>query len=225
MTDAHTHASIGTGTVLPVVESFYTVQGEGVNTGKAAWFIRLGGCDVRCPWCDSRNSWDAASFPLTDIEDIVRPITGSPAVNVVITGGEPLMHDLDPLCGRLKEKGYNIFLETSGTHPLSGVFDWICVSPKKHRPPLQEVLEKADELKAVAGCGGYRMGRGHQKTCKDTMRPAAAARVGTEAERHSYYNRICEGASGMENIASDTQIPRHTLKLNTILSNYYQTNN
>lgn len=130
MTDAHTHASIGTGTVLPVVESFYTVQGEGVNTGKAAWFIRLGGCDVRCPWCDSRNSWDAASFPLTDIEDIVSPITGSPAVNVVITGGEPLMHDLGPLCGRLKEKGYNIFLETSGTHPLSGVFDWICVSPK-----------------------------------------------------------------------------------------------
>ena len=154
MTDAHTHASIGTGTVLPVVESFYTVQGEGVNTGKAAWFIRLGGCDVRCPWCDSRNSWDAASFPLTDIEDIVSPITGSPAVNVVITGGEPLMHDLGPLCGRLKEKGYNIFLETSGTHPLSGVFDWICVSPKKHRPPLQEVLEKADELKAVAGCPG-----------------------------------------------------------------------
>lgn len=149
MPDAHTHDFRPVGTALPVAESFYTIQGEGANTGKAAWFIRLGGCDVRCPWCDSKSSWNIEAHPLMTIPEIIAPIAASPARNVVVTGGEPLMHDLSPLCAALKDQGYNIFLETSGTHPLSGCFDWICVSPKKHFPPLKEVLAKANELKAV----------------------------------------------------------------------------
>lgn len=150
MKEAHTQAAPPSpGTTLPVVESFYSIQGEGMNTGKAAWFIRLGGCDVRCPWCDSKNSWDTGHHPHKSISEIIAPIAASPAANVVITGGEPLMHDLSILCSALKSAGYNIFLETSGTHPLSGAFDWICVSPKKHFPPLKEVIKKADELKVV----------------------------------------------------------------------------
>ena len=139
---------------LPVVESFYSIQGEGFNTGRAAWFIRLGGCDVHCPWCDSRNTWNRAPHPLRTVEDIISEISVSPAVNIVITGGEPLLHNLDPLCSALRTSGYNIFLETSGTHPLSGDFDWICLSPKTHRPPLPEVLAAADEIKVVVSGPG-----------------------------------------------------------------------
>lgn len=146
-----TYASPADGTLLPVAESFYSIQGEGANTGKAAWFVRLGGCNVRCPWCDSPSTWDAGRHPLRSISSIVSEIAASPAVNVVITGGEPLIHPLGPLCAELRRKGYNIFLETSGTSPLSGEFDWICVSPKKHRPPLHGVLAAADELKVVIG--------------------------------------------------------------------------
>lgn len=135
--------------VLPLVEGFYTIQGEGFNTGKAAYFIRLGGCDVRCPWCDSKNTWDYSSHPLINVKDIIASIKKTPARNVVITGGEPLMHNLDNLCTALRQEDYKIFLETSGTHPLSGDFDWICVSPKKHHPALDSVLEKASEIKIV----------------------------------------------------------------------------
>lgn len=137
------------GAALPVAESFYSVQGEGANTGKAAWFIRLGGCDVHCPWCDSKGTWHPHAHRVMPVSEIIAPIVQSPAINIVITGGEPLMHDLSYLCEALKDKGYNLFLETSGTHPLSGRFDWICVSPKMHRPPLQEVLADADELKFI----------------------------------------------------------------------------
>ena len=137
------------GAALPVAESFYSVQGEGANTGKAAWFIRLGGCDVHCPWCDSKGTWNPHAHRVMTVSEIIAPIVQSPAINIVITGGEPLMHDLSYLCEALKDKGYNLFLETSGTHPLSGRFDWICVSPKMHRPPLQEVMADADELKFI----------------------------------------------------------------------------
>lgn len=149
MSDTHSTRHTGNGLRLPLVESFYSIQGEGYNTGRAAWFIRMGGCDVYCPWCDSKNTWNPDSHPLTPVEDIIGEIISSPAANVIITGGEPLMHNLNPLCSGLKDKGYNIFLETSGTHPLSGYFDWICLSPKKHCPPQSQVLRAADELKAV----------------------------------------------------------------------------
>ena len=134
---------------LPVVETFYTIQGEGCNTGKAAFFIRLGGCDVRCPWCDSKNTWDFSGHPALSVDSIIASIKKTPAENVVITGGEPLMHNLDGLCSALRKERFNIFLETSGTHPLSGDFDWICLSPKKHCPPLDEVLKKASEIKII----------------------------------------------------------------------------
>lgn len=149
MSDIHGIRSAGDGLLLPLAESFYSVQGEGYNTGRAAWFIRLGGCDVHCPWCDSKGTWNPDSHPLKSVQEIIGEIALSPAVNVIITGGEPLMHNLDALCSGLKDKGYSIFLETSGTHPLSGQFDWICLSPKKHCPPKTEVLKAADEIKAV----------------------------------------------------------------------------
>lgn len=151
MSETSTIAKAGDGMSLPVAESFYSIQGEGFNTGKAAYFIRLGGCDVRCPWCDSRNTWNSRLYPSRPVQDIVSDIMLTPAKNVVITGGEPLMHRLDPLCNILKNNGFNIFLETSGTHPLSGTFDWICLSPKKHRHPLREVTAMADEIKTVIG--------------------------------------------------------------------------
>lgn len=140
---------ISDGTSLPVAESFYSIQGEGFNTGKAAWFIRLGGCDVRCPWCDSPSTWNPERHPVMTVEKITEEIAASPAANIVITGGEPLMHPLGPLCAALRKKGYSIFLETSGTSPLSGDFDWICLSPKRHRPPLAGNPGRADEIKAV----------------------------------------------------------------------------
>ena len=134
---------------LPIVERFYTIQGEGFNTGKAAYFIRLAGCDVHCTWCDSKNTWDASLHPSISIDEILSDIEKVSAENVVITGGEPLMHDLTDLCSALRDQDLNIFIETSGTHPLSGQFDWICLSPKKQCPPLPEVLEAADEIKVV----------------------------------------------------------------------------
>lgn len=136
---------------IPLAESFYSIQGEGYNSGKAAYFIRLGGCNVRCPWCDAKETWNRDRFPLVDIDRIVKEVVESGAGNVVITGGEPLIHDLNSLCNQLKRENFNIFLETSGSSPLSGSFDWICLSPKKNRPPLDEIYSVASELKVVIG--------------------------------------------------------------------------
>ena len=135
--------------MLPIVEYFYSLQGEGYNTGKAAFFIRLAGCDVGCSWCDSKSSWDVKKHPLISIEDILLPVINCRAKNIVITGGEPLLHSLDKLCSSLKQNNINIFLETSGSAPLSGEFDWICLSPKRNKPPLTEVFQAASELKVV----------------------------------------------------------------------------
>lgn len=136
-------------TTLPVMEYFYTIQGEGFHQGKAAYFIRLGGCDVGCVWCDVKESWDATKHPLIKIEDLITEVKKTPAEIVVITGGEPLMHNLDELTNQLKAAGLKTNIETSGAHPLSGYWDWICLSPKKFKAPLDEVIPKADELKVV----------------------------------------------------------------------------
>jgi organic radical activating enzyme len=136
-------------TMLPVMEAFYTLQGEGFHTGKAAYFIRLGGCDVGCVWCDVKESWDAAKHPLQTVEQIVKNALQFPGRMAVITGGEPLMHNLNALTAALHEAGFSINIETSGSSPLSGQLDWICVSPKKFKAPLTEVLENAHELKVV----------------------------------------------------------------------------
>jgi organic radical activating enzyme len=133
----------------PVMESFYTIQGEGIQTGRAAWFIRLGGCDVGCVWCDVKESWEASRHSLKSVEEIVSEAAHQPARYAVITGGEPAMYDLKPLTDALHDSGFEIAIETSGAYPLSGNIDWICVSPKKFKAPLAENLQKADELKVV----------------------------------------------------------------------------
>ncbi len=135
--------------MLPLMEEFYTIQGEGFNTGKAAYFIRLGGCDVGCPWCDVKESWDAGQHPLTAADTIVANAQKYPAKAVVITGGEPLIYNLDYLTAELKNQGIKTFIETSGAYPISGFWDWICLSPKKFKPPTPSVLAAADELKVI----------------------------------------------------------------------------
>ena len=135
------------GRKLPLVEDFYTIQGEGFHAGKPAYFIRLGGCDVGCRWCDAKYTWNPRLYPPVGIERIVGRATGCPARAIVITGGEPLLYPLGPLTGILRERGLEIFLETSGSHPFSGCFDWVCLSPKRQQPPLEEAYARADELK------------------------------------------------------------------------------
>ncbi len=134
---------------LPVVEEFFSLQGEGFHTGKAAYFIRLGGCDIGCNWCDSRFSWNPDIHPVIETKTIVDRVIDSGADSVVITGGEPLMWNLDFLCNGLKNNNISTFMETSGAYPLSGKWDWICLSPKKNMPPLIEMCKIADELKVI----------------------------------------------------------------------------
>ncbi|MBL0269737.1 MAG: 7-carboxy-7-deazaguanine synthase QueE [Chitinophagaceae bacterium] len=131
------------------MEHFYTIQGEGFHQGRAAYFIRLGGCDVGCVWCDVKDSWDAGAHPLMDTDDLVNLVKATPAEVVVITGGEPLMHQLDVLTTELQRAGLKTHIETSGAHPLSGTWDWICLSPKKFKAPLPEIVPLANELKVV----------------------------------------------------------------------------
>lgn len=137
------------GASLPVVEEFFSLQGEGYHTGKAAYFIRLGGCDIGCNWCDSRFSWDPNLHPMVETNTIIDRVIESGADSVVVTGGEPLMWPLDLLCTGLKNKNVSTFIETSGAYPLSGTWDWICLSPKKNMPPLIEICNVADELKII----------------------------------------------------------------------------
>jgi 7-carboxy-7-deazaguanine synthase len=134
---------------LPVMESFYTLQGEGFHQGKAAWFIRLGGCDVGCVWCDVKDSWDADKHPLRQIKDLVAEAAAHPGRLAIITGGEPLMHDCTVLTSQLHQAGFTTNIETSGSSPLSGEWDWICLSPKKFKAPLPEILPLANELKII----------------------------------------------------------------------------
>jgi len=134
---------------LPVMEAFYTIQGEGHFSGNSAYFIRLGGCDVGCVWCDVKDSWDVSKWPLQSIQGIVSQAKESPTRLAVVTGGEPLMHNLDELTDALHSAGLQTNVETSGAHPLSGSWDWICFSPKKFMKPRAEFYETADELKVV----------------------------------------------------------------------------
>jgi organic radical activating enzyme len=137
------------GRLLPLMEEFYTIQGEGFNTGKSAYFIRIGGCDVGCHWCDVKESWDANLHPLTPVEKILRNINGCKAQSVVVTGGEPLMYNMRELTAQLKSNHIQTFIETSGAYPLTGMWDWICLSPKKTMPPLPDIYKKANELKVI----------------------------------------------------------------------------
>ncbi len=131
------------------MESFYTIQGEGFHQGRAAYFIRLGGCDVGCVWCDVKESWDINAHPHKEIDQLIEEASSFPGRLAVITGGEPLMHNLDELTGKLQQAGFETNIETSGSHPLSGSWNWICLSPKKFKAPLPEILGKANELKII----------------------------------------------------------------------------
>jgi len=137
------------GRKIPLVEEFYTIQGEGFHTGKAAYFIRVGGCDVGCSWCDTKFSWNPKLHPVVPAEQVIENVLAHPAAAVVVTGGEPLMVNMDYLTGILKEREIETFLETSGAYALSGTWDWICLSPKKNAPPLEAIFPEADELKVI----------------------------------------------------------------------------
>ena len=136
-------------TQYPVMERFYSVQGEGAYTGTPAFFIRLGGCDVGCVWCDVKDSWDASNHPSVSIDELLQEIESTCVKHVVITGGEPAMYDLTALCDALHAKEYAVHIETSGCYPIQGKFDWITFSPKKFKAPIPEVISMADELKVI----------------------------------------------------------------------------
>ena len=136
------------GEMLPLMEEFYTIQGEGFHKGTAAYFVRIGGCDVGCHWCDVKESWNAETHPPTDITQIVSN-AAKYANTIVVTGGEPLTWDMAPLTTALRKKGLKIHIETSGAYKLTGVWDWICLSPKKNKLPVGKIYDKAHELKVI----------------------------------------------------------------------------
>ena len=136
-------------TTYPVMEAFATVQGEGAHTGTPSWFIRLGGCDVGCVWCDVKESWDADAHPRQSVEELVAAAVDSGRMTVVVTGGEPAMHNLAPLTDALRAAGLTAHIETSGAHPLTGTWDWVTLSPKKFKACREDVYPLADELKVV----------------------------------------------------------------------------
>jgi len=137
------------GRLLPLMEEFYTIQGEGFHSGKPAYFVRIGGCDVGCHWCDVKESWDASIHPLTNADKIVENASKFPAKAVVVTGGEPCISDLTYLTKELNKKGIQTFLETSGAYEITGEWDWVCLSPKKTMPALEENFLKANEVKVI----------------------------------------------------------------------------
>lgn len=137
------------GKLLPLVEDFYTIQGEGFHMGKPAYFIRLGGCDVGCKWCDAKFTWNPKVFPPVLVDEIITRASSYPAQAAVITGGEPSLYPLDYVCSELKKKNIETFIETSGAHALSGIWDWICLSPKKQQAPVDNIHQRANELKVI----------------------------------------------------------------------------
>lgn len=140
---------LDSGQFLPIMEEFYTIQGEGQKAGKPAYFVRIGGCDVGCHWCDVKESWDASVHPLVAVDQIVDRLKDIPSKDVVVTGGEPTIYNLDYLCKTLHKNHFKTFLETSGAYPFSGRWNWICLSPKKTMPPQEEVYTLAHELKII----------------------------------------------------------------------------
>ena len=140
---------VAQGKMLPLMEAFYTIQGEGFHSGKSAFFLRIGGCDVGCHWCDVKESWNSELHPPTFLNKMVDQVMDYPCNTVVVTGGEPLMWNMQPLTDALHQKNLDVHIETSGAYPLTGEFDWICLSPKKNSPPLDTIIPKADELKVI----------------------------------------------------------------------------
>ncbi|HBK83344.1 MAG TPA: 7-carboxy-7-deazaguanine synthase QueE [Flavobacterium sp.] len=148
MLDNKTQQAVDKGLMLPLMEEFYTIQGEGYHTGTAAYFIRIGGCDVGCHWCDVKESWNAALHPPTNTNTIVENAKKY-AETIVVTGGEPLMWDMSVLTSSLKKQNLKVHIETSGAYPISGIWDWFCLSPKKNKLPVEEAYQIANELKVI----------------------------------------------------------------------------
>ena len=146
--DKKTKLLLEKGESLPIMEAFYTIQGEGFHKGSASYFIRTGGCDVGCHWCDVKESWDENSHPIISVEEIVKKSAGF-SDSVVVTGGEPLMWNMNPLTKALKKLGKKTHIETSGAYPLTGIWDWVCLSPKKVKLPIEDVYNHAHELKII----------------------------------------------------------------------------
>jgi organic radical activating enzyme len=169
MSESTTNELLLTGKTLPLMEEFYSIQGEGYNTGHAAYFVRIGGCDVGCYWCDVKESWNAKLFPATPTDSIVLNVAKYPAKAVVVTGGEPLMYNLNYFCAELKKVGIQRFLESSGAYPLSGKWEWICLSPKKNSPPLKAIYSEANELKVIiSNKGDFDWAEKNAKLVKDS---------------------------------------------------------
>jgi len=155
---------------VPLMEEFYTIQGEGYHSGRAAYFARIGGCDVGCHWCDVKESWDAVTHPTTPVQQIADNARAY-AETIVVTGGEPLMWNMEPLTTALKAKEMSIHIETSGAYPLSGHWDWICLSPKKTMPPKIEMYPVADELKIIVyNANDFKWAEQHAAEVKDTCK-------------------------------------------------------
>ncbi|WP_353170443.1 7-carboxy-7-deazaguanine synthase QueE [Flavobacterium sp.] len=148
MLNKETQILVDKGEMLPLMEEFYTIQGEGFHTGTAAYFIRVGGCDVGCHWCDVKESWNADLHPPTAVEKIVSNAK-SYAETIVITGGEPLTWDMNPITTQLKNAGLNVHIETSGAYEVTGTWDWFCLSPKKNKLPVESAYAIANELKVI----------------------------------------------------------------------------
>ena len=148
MTTVNTQIAVEKGEMLPLMEEFYTIQGEGFHTGTAAYFVRIGGCDVGCHWCDVKESWNADLHPPTSIDTIVKNILAY-SKTVVVTGGEPLTWNMQPFTNLLKQNDIKIHIETSGAYPVTGEWDWFCLSPKKNKLPVESAYQIADELKVI----------------------------------------------------------------------------
>jgi organic radical activating enzyme len=177
-------ASDPSGASLSVVETFHSLQGEGAHAGRSAFFIRLAGCSVGCPWCDTKHSWPAQSHPQRPLAELVAEVRLAAAAGagfVVITGGEPLEHDLGPLCAALAAAGLPLHLETSGVNALSGRFDWITLSPKAHRPPTAELVARCDELKVVVH-GPADLDFALAMAAQSSLRPMAAPDPGLQGQ-------------------------------------------
>ena len=204
MKEATNYDLLDGGRKLPLVEDFYTIQGEGFHTGKPAYFIRLGGCDVGCRWCDAKYTWNPKLYPPTDVRTVIDRALACPAQAIVITGGEPLLYPLGVLTETLHEKGLQIFLETSGTHPFSGYFDWVCLSPKRQQPPLGRsagagARAEGDRRKRKR----LRMGRAERRTGAAGVHALPAARMERRRTGDARDGRVRQGASEVEYLHTD----------------------
>jgi len=144
-----TQGLLAEGKMLPVMEAFYTIQGEGFNAGMPSYFVRIGGCDVGCSWCDVKESWNALTHPPVEMDNIIAEVIKCKAKAVVVTGGEPSNYNLKYFTDKVREQGFKTYIETSGVAPLTGDWDWICLSPKASKKPLPDIFERASELKVI----------------------------------------------------------------------------